>query len=557
MKIVFVCQRGQLEIKSVLLAWSIKKFQKESCTVIAAIPRYKDWGDISSETKRILKALDIECIEFTPSFGDEYPIGNKIDALKLLGNEQPGCFIDTDMMCLNSYCVEDLLGESAVAAKPADMSTWGTEKLWMNVYSYLGMNFPDRRVRLSVSESLSWPYFNAGFIAAAAPLYLAETWMQFAKRLNEKQDLPNKYPWLDQISLPPAIQATFANKWACLDEKYNYPAHLRSLAEHEIVFCHYHNPGVILREPRLRELCNEFLSRFPEYRRVLNSYSDWKVLSESKFPHISTFKETKRNFLITGIPRSGTSYVSTLLHSQDNWVVINEPVEIFEQLKNRKDAGGIAVYHAECREKILSGKSIENKISNGVLIQDTAIEDVRSHYHPKVNGSDFYLGSKNTLAYIAALSYLIRLQWPIVAMVRNPIDTLASWRNSFAHLKEAIPNNLPIANPGYHGWSASQRMSLEEICEQEDERLRRVLLWKLLAASLIEYKEKILLFRYEDVVVKPILIQEKLNKQMDYKSDVQVIGSQYRSRLPDYDSVEKQMLMDLCANEMRELGYTL
>lgn len=557
MNIVFVCQRGQLEIKSVLLAWSLRKFLKNNCDITAAVPNYMDWGNLSSETETVLAKLNVRCVNFIPTFGSEYPIGNKIDALGLLGDDRPGCFIDTDMLCLAPWNLDALIEHVDVLAKPADMSTWGSDKLWEDIYTQMGLPAPERRVRLTVNEKLSWPYFNAGFVVAKTPKALASAWMAIAKNLNNSESLENKFPWLDQITLPIAIQQCHQNSWKCLEEKYNFPGHLRSLAQKEIALCHYHSPGVILREPRLYELCNEFLHAFPEFKQTFNLHAEWKSLSQPKFPQVVNYEEKRRNFIITGIPRSGTSYVSTLLHSQENWVVINEPAEIFEELQNRTDASGIAAYHAGCREKILAGYPIPNKMKSGVLIQDTAIEDVRELYHPKINSHDFHLGSKNTLAYMAALSNLIELEWPIVAMVRNPIDTLTSWRKTFAHLKKAMPSDLPIANPSYHGWNASQRSCLREIDQQNDERLRRVLLWRLLAKTLIDHHEKILLFRYEDVVQTPTLIQEKLNKLMSYENYERISGSEYRNRTNDHDDIEKEMLVDLCGNELKALGYLL
>ncbi|WP_235425744.1 sulfotransferase [Cellvibrio mixtus] len=555
---MFVCQKGELELKSLFLAWSIKKnANSQDNKLYAAVPEYKDWGHIGTVTKEIFKILNVEIITFNPTFGHSYPIGNKIDALELLPDEKPGCFIDSDIVCLSDFDLEKDLAQYDFLAKPADMNTWGSELEWEYLYNFFGLPKPSRRVRQTVTNNLSWPYFNAGFIVTKQPGLLAKEWKKIAQKVQSDSNVTQKNPWLDQITLPLAVQSVFENSWMQLQEKFNYPAHQRTLSEGEVIFCHYHWPGVILRESRLRVLFNDFINSYPKLRASFSELITWKKLFNPKYPLSKSPAEKEQNFLITGIPRSGTSFVSSLLHSQKNWVVINEPTEIFDHLQNRTDASGIALYHAECREKIISNEPIINKIENGKVIEDTAIKDERNYYSPVIENADFRLGSKNTMAYMAALPYLLKLDWPIVALVRNPIDTLASWRKTFTHLKEMRPSTLPIANPQYHGWSNQYRKLLDEIEIQTDERLRRVLFWRLLAQLLLEHEKHLLLFRYEDIVEKPELIQQPLNKLLNYTSLSSVIGSKYRSRKNDYDREDFEMVSDLCSYEVRSLGYSL
>lgn len=556
MNIVFVCQKGELEIKSLLLAWSLRKTHGKDVRLIAAIPQYKDWGTIREETYSIFDDLEVERKEFFPSFGEAYPIGNKISAMRLLPPNEPGCFCDSDMLSLSHWVIEDVLAENLSAAKPADLSTWGNPAKWKAVYDSIIAPIPIRRVRLTVSQTLSFPYFNAGFIASSRPTDLASLWNDYAHRLDSDDlDIENKYPWLDQISLPIAMQEL--GSWRPLSEFYNYPAHLKGLGNQEIGLCHYHGPNVILREPRLRALFNSAISEYPLLRKLVVEYDKWQPLLESRMPH-KAYTERCRNFLITGIPRSGTSYVTSMLDSQKDWLVINEPAEIFELLQTRTDASGIGQYYAECREKILLGQPVANKVKNGKVIQDTAIVDSREAYYPEISRSDFWLGSKNTLAYMASMAYLTQLEWPIVALVRNPLDTLASWRKTFSHLSEANVNEFPVANPNFSGWATWQKNSLLEIASQQNATLRRVLLWRLLARTLLEHKDSIHLWRYEDLLSDPNDLIGKLNSSLDYRgSKIALEPTRPRKRVEDYDPLERDLLLDLCAPELTILKYKL
>lgn len=555
MNIVFVCQKGELELKSLLLAWSLRKTHGMNVHLIAACPDYSDWGHISTITQQALKNLSVDIQTFIPAFGAQYAIGNKISALGLLPANELGCFLDSDMLSLSAWSVVGELEHSDAAAKPADLGTWGDKESWQKVYALTETELPERRVRLTVSNTLSFPYFNAGFIATknAHSLFLA--WHKCALQLDSPSiNLDNKYPWLDQISLPLAMQKT--GSWAALTEYYNYPAHLRCLGNKAIGMCHYHSPNIILREPRLRLLFEKALEECEGLLPLVQQFDHWKTLLHIPMAHVA-YVEPQRNFLITGIPRSGTSYLTSLLDSQKNWLVLNEPKEIFPQLQTRTDASGIELYYAECRERILLGQTIANKIKDGKVIEDTAIIDQQEFYHPPITQSDFWLGSKNTLAYIASLENLLTLNWPIIAMVRNPLDTLASWRKTFSHLANASVASFPVANPEFVGWSTGQRQMLQEIEREENTALRRVLLWRFLARTLLQQQDKIFLWRYEDLIENQNSYLEKFNHRMGFATPATSATTKIRVRNQDYYPQEREMLLDLCAAELNELDYVL
>src|SRR5690554_2033805 len=135
LQVVFVIQAGELALKALLLASSLRHKLGQEVRLVAACPQHADWGRLDTATLAVLRQLDIELVPFVPSFAPEYPIGNKIDALGLLEEERPSVFLDSDMLCLSSFTVEQLLPDSAgrklsLAAKPADLRTWGSDQQW-------------------------------------------------------------------------------------------------------------------------------------------------------------------------------------------------------------------------------------------------------------------------------------------------------------------------------------------------------------------------------------------------------------------------------------------
>ena len=122
---------------------------------------------------------------------------------------------------------------------------------------------PDQRVASTVYGRLVHPYFNAGLIAVDPKSGLGDVWLEACRRIDAKWGIRLKRPHLDQIALPVAVHK-LGLAYACLDEEYNFPAHLKPI-DHERppVFAHYHSPHVLRREPLLAELARELCDEHP------------------------------------------------------------------------------------------------------------------------------------------------------------------------------------------------------------------------------------------------------------------------------------------------------
>ena len=555
MNIVFVVQRGELELKALLLAWSLRRSHGQALHLYAACPQYADWGEIDGRTRAALVRLNVQLLTFTPAFAPSYPIGNKLGLLGMLPPGEPALFLDSDMLSLGAWDPAALLGEDAVAAKAADMGTWGDEARWRKVYALAKLELPVRRVRLTVSDKLSLPYFNAGVVATREPSRFGKAWLEAAEVLHGCDlELGERFPWLDQIALPLAMMQQ--PSWRSLDECWNFPAHLRALGSKRVNLCHYHNPGVILREARLLGLFRKACAGVSHIKALASQYPQWNVLCQRQGAPIF-LRQRRRDFLITGIPRSGTSLICSLLDQQLRCVVINEPKEIFDLVESRSDASGIELLHAQVREALYKGEPIVNKVQDGRVVSDTKILDERVLYHPQLASNDFWLGSKNTLVYLAALSRIRALGWPVLASVRHPLDSLASWRNTFDHLREANVESFAVANPTFGAWNSSQRIAMNEIACQSDSALRRVLLWRMLTRTLLDNADWLTLWRYEDFTGDIRGHLRRFNRSMGQRARIEPIAGRNLHRAKERDPLERSMLGDLCSAELRELNYEL
>lgn len=208
---------------------------------------------------------------------------------------------------------------------------------------------------------------------------------------------------------------------------------------------------------------------------------------------------TSRNLLITGIPRSGTSYLCAILNKVKNAVVINEPLEVIQIMRNSSSIP-LSQYYAVVRERILKNEPISNKIVNGKFIEDTNLVDTRSLYIPEVDTDDFMLGTKNTLIYLNTLDRLEK-EFPdatIIVCVRHPYDTIASWANvTFPHLKNADPMFL------LNYVDEKSKREINSILQLKDLADRYAMWWDYLARIIAKRAAQVTVVRYEDMVANP------------------------------------------------------
>lgn len=577
---VFICQAGELEIKSMLLAASLKHFLRCDYECVAAIPQpVSQWGQISASTQALMQTLGVRSVPITNPIDLNYPIGNKVACLGIESTADKIVFLDSDILCLREFSPKTQrelaeIFQAPFAAKPADLATFTRDaQSWQPVYELFQLPLPQWRVIATVSGELMLPYFNAGVIALSNGINFAPVWQQCCQQIDAQPTIANKRPWLDQIALPIAV-SKLNLKHHCLDERFNYPAHLKPLPTHLPIWCHYHWPTVIRREPRLNQLVVKLATTYPQLKTLLLSSPPWAQLLQPytlakpsrrlfTLPRLKWSNSLKSSpeMIITGIPRSGTSYLCRLLHTIPDCVVINEPTQIFTPLTQELWPWSIATFYQELRRDILDGQPVENKIDNGQLIEDTAITDKRTLYQPQVSRTDFLLGTKNTLAYLARIPQLQQVlpQVPMVACVRHPLDTIASWKTSFPHLQHAAVTEFPIGHVNDPLLLPWQRQRLADIAATTDMAWRRALLWRYLAEIILTHAHQLIIIRYEELVTQPAQLLKKLFRQLPPASCLSlppITPSTVRHQREILDEEDRQAIADICNPGAIELGYS-
>lgn len=565
--VAFVCQQGEIELKAVLLAASLRLHVRGDCDLVACLPEpHQTWGTPSAATRRCLDALGVRVAATANPIGAGYPIGNKVGAAAVATDADRVLFLDSDILCLRELDL-DACFAGGFLAKPADLATFSAPaSTWARLYGLFHLPAPTRRVTATVSGDAMWPYFNAGVVAFGNDSGFPAAWADCCRVIDREPDVPGKRPHLDQIALPIAA-ARCGLEFTPLPDRLNFPAHLVPLSADAPILCHYHWPDVLRREPTLLGLVARLLDRHAEIAAVLAESPCRDLLlpavERSRRPRtIGAAPPPPADGLVTGIPRSGTSYLCSALHRLRDQVAINEPTEVFAALGMRQP-WGIPLLHADLRARICAGEPVANKLSGTHVAEDTARDHVHGTYRPTVGRDDFGLWTKNTLAYLARLGPLHAVMpWaPITASVRHPFDTIGSWIASFPHLRDAAVEQLPVGSPADPLLGAVERDRLAVIAACTDPAVRRALLWRHLAMQILERRSLLTIVRYEELVTAPATVLARLVGLLPggpaaagLDGLVPSVPSRSRERLDDRD---RDAIRTTCADVARDLGYDL
>lgn len=589
---IFVCQAGELEIKALLLVASLREQMACDCELIAAVPHPPEtWGQCRPETLDQLRRWGVRIEPIENRIDTGYPIGNKLSCLSLPVEGDKRVFLDSDILFLRPFTADPRF-TVPFNAKPADRVTWGGDAtIWPQLYALAGLSCPDLRVLVSVSQELSMPYFNAGVVAVDADRPLGETWLECARLVRDAPGFRDgtlglRKGHLDQLALPLAV-AKLGLTVDCLSETYNFPGHQKPVDERAppILF-HYHWPQILRREPLAREAVLRLAARHPVLEASMAANPAWaKLLDYRKYgtePAAEQRASRPRPFarllgrsappapapadakgppdaelIVTGIPRSGTSYLCAVLNRVEDCVAINEPTEIFPILQT--PPWHPALYYRDLRRAILDGEAVSNKMVDGRPIEDTAVVDRRESWHPEVRTRGFTLATKNTLAYLARLRE-IRKGLPnalVVACVRDPVRTIASWKRTFAHLREADVAGIRVGGIDDPVLPLAHRLRLEQIPRAETPELRRALFWRHLAEIVLEYEDDLLVLRYEDFVAAPQdhvgEMWRRLGRTASWREPP--TPSTRPERPPEITPAEAQLIWAVCGSTAERFGY--
>ncbi|VBB42438.1 hypothetical protein TRIP_B200578 [uncultured Desulfatiglans sp.] len=188
--------------------------------------------------------------------------------------------------------------------------------------------------------------------------------------------------------------------------------------------------------------------------------------------------------ILTGIPRSGTSLFSKILNNLENSVCLNEILYNIDSLP--EDLMRI-------KARLLSGAPIPNRYEGRELTTDTQSKKARVAYRivDKPIDQHVLIGSKVNIPYLNQIFKIIKHRYNIIALIRNPIFTIASWnRKENNKIPEAMVSDS-LMHPRWRNF----------VFVSDQPLIRQAQIWETYAHLLYSLKEQILLIRYEDLTL--------------------------------------------------------
>lgn len=161
--------------------------------------------------------------------------------------------------------------------------------------------------------------------------------------------------------------------------------------------------------------------------KLTNRLQVWRFyrgrVDQSKIP-------PDRDLVITGIPRSGTSLVCKLVSQAPNAYCVNE---VFYRIENLLEN-----LH-RTRTALVAGRPVPNKRAADMRPTSNTVRDHATVGLARAKGpfdANAVVASKVNLPYLNSLPDLLKLGVQILAVVRDPLWTIASWNTEAA---QAIP----------------------------------------------------------------------------------------------------------------------
>jgi hypothetical protein len=272
---VFVCQKGELEIESLLLAASLKRFVKTDYELIAAIPGPEDFfGKPSDLTLDLLKEIGVKFFHFQNEFVKKgktelhYLIANKIHALKAPINSEKLIFLDSDNLCCENFYGDPCFLIPVNISLAGHFSSKFSESFLKKSFEVCLLDIPNIRFRIEGSEDLYLPpYFSSGFVAVDSKFVntFSDIWIEAFKKIDKNNILKNPY-FCDEVSLSIIIN------------QINVPFSILGKEYRENKFFHYVEPFKIKMEIDKLRLVKSLLVDYPKIRKLMNQSPRWKVL---------------------------------------------------------------------------------------------------------------------------------------------------------------------------------------------------------------------------------------------------------------------------------------
>lgn len=222
--LIAIGQKGRLQYEAILLAGSLRLTNPDfSGRLVICEPQpgplWKIDPRMDAQARDTLESLGATILPFESKiFGQDYPYGNKIEALAALP-DVPFLFLDTDTLITGDLSSLELDFDRP-SASMRRQGTWpqielygpGYAAIWKSLYDRFGLDF-EGSLDLSQPDEYwgRYLYFNAGWFFFESPRRFGARFLTYARSIRDDRPpelvLQELDPWLDQVALPLVIHS--------------------------------------------------------------------------------------------------------------------------------------------------------------------------------------------------------------------------------------------------------------------------------------------------------------------------------------------------------------
>lgn len=301
---VFVCQRGRLEIESVLLAASLKHWVRGGCELIAAIPKPTGrFGEPQEVTLRLLREMGVRMAHFEneflrerPSCEGPYLLTNKIFCLRVPTKADKLVFLDSDQLCRREFLPAEHLRTPLSARKADFVSSRDVGDAWERIFHAAGAELPNLRIRIPMTHDAAGPgvyappSFNSSFLAidANSAAEFSQLWAECFRRIDEAGVMGHVRYYQEQASLAVAAHKS-GIAYEMLETRWINPC-----------LAHYFRPGRIRENPKLVEVARSLAREQRGIQEILHDFPEWRFLVD--VPEVSGSEDA-----VVGVESKGIS----------------------------------------------------------------------------------------------------------------------------------------------------------------------------------------------------------------------------------------------------------
>ena len=147
-----------------------------------------------------------------------------------------------------------------------------------------------------------------------------------------------------------------------------------------------------------------------------------------------------RDFVMTGAPRSGTTYLSAVLWGPPRVVTISDPGGVWRRFYREEGVSPrILEVFADFRRRIAAGEPVPVLAGTAGMAGRRRVDtwNQKKIERPVEVAPDFALGMKNPEVFLAHLPIFLDAGFPCLVSVRHPVAVISSW--VARHLRRGAP----------------------------------------------------------------------------------------------------------------------